>query len=104
MVQGGNSPNPMQPCEIELKNERVMLKQPLMASASSPKMPRTLLIKSCRSLEGIDARELFDQIHQRNTMVLVRMLRERENVEGDVAQRLRTGCLDQLATLSYQYR
>lgn len=103
VVQGGNNPKPMQPCEIELKNERVVLKQPLMASVSSPKMPRTLLIKSCRSLEGIDAHELFDQIHQRNTMVLIRMLRELENVEGDVAQLLRTGCLNQLAALSHHY-
>ena len=103
VVQGGGSPKPMRPCEIELKDDRVVLKQPLMASTASPKMPRTLLIKACRSLEGIDASELFDQIHQRNTQVLVTMLRELENVEGDVAQRLRTGCLDQLAALSHHF-
>ena len=103
VVQGGGGPQPMQPCEIELKNDRVILKQPLLASSASPKMPRTLLIKACRNLEGIDAHELFEQIHQRNTQALVLMLRELEGVEGDVAQRLRAGCLDQLAALSHHF-
>ena len=103
MVQGGGGPKPMQPCGIELTDDRVVLKQPLLASSASPKMPRTLLIKACRNLEGVDAHELFEQIHQRNTQALVLMLRELEGVEGDVAQRLRTGCLDQLAALSHHF-
>ena len=101
VVQGGGGRQPLQPCGIELKDDRVVLKQPLLASSTSPKMPRTLLIKACRSLEGIDAHELFEQIHQRNTQALVQMLRELQGVEGDVAQRLRNGCFDQLAALSH---
>ena len=103
VVQGGGGPKPMQPCGIELAGDRVVLKQPLLASSGSPKMPRTLLIKACRSLEGVDVHELFEQIHQRNTQALVLMLRELDGVEGDVAQRLRTGCLDQLAALSHHF-
>ena len=101
VVQGGGGRQPLQPCGIALKDDRVVLKQPLLASSTSPKRPRTLLIKACRSLEGIDAHELFEQIHQRNTQALVQMLRELQGVEGDVAQRLRNGCFDQLAALSH---
>ena len=63
-------------------------------------MPRTLFIQACRNIEGIDANELFDQLHQRNTQSLVQLMRVLDSVEGDVAQRLRTGCLDQLEALS----
>ena len=103
VVQGGGGRQPLQPCGIELKDDRVVLKQPLLASSTSPKMPRTLLIKACRNLEGIDAQELFEQIHQRNTQALVQILRELQGVDGDVAQRLRNGCLDQLAALSHHF-
>ena len=103
VVQGGGGRQPLQPCGIEIKNDRVVIKQPLLASSNSPKMPRTLLIKACKNLEGIDASELFEQIHQRNTQALVQMLRKLHEVEGDVAQLLRTGCLDQLAALSHHY-
>lgn len=103
VVQGGGGRQPLQPCGIELKDDRIVLKQPLLASSSSPKMPRTLLIKACQSVEGINAHELFEQIHQRNTQALVQLLRELQNVEGEIAQRLRLGCLDQLAALSHHF-
>ncbi len=103
VVHGGGGRQPLQPCSIEIKDDRVILKQPLLASTSAPKMPRTLFIKACRSLEGINANELFEQIHQRNTQALVQILRELQDIEGDVAHRLRTGCLDQLAALSHHF-
>ena len=100
VVQGGGGRQPMKPCSIELKDDVVVLQQPLLAASMRPKMPRTLFIQACRNVEGIDANELFDQVHQRNTQSLVQLMRELDGVEGDVAQRLRTGCLDQLAALS----
>ena len=103
VVRGGGGRQPLQPCGIELKDDTVLIKQPLLASTTSPKMPRTLLIQACQNLEGIDASELFDQIHQRNTQALVQILRELQGLEGNVAQLLRTGCLDQLAALSHHY-
>ena len=103
VLQGGTSSQPMQPCGIELKDDRVVLKQPLLASSTSPKMPRTLLIKACQNLDGVDGDELFELIHQRNTQALVLMLRELESVEGEIAKRLRVGCLDQLAALSHHF-
>lgn len=103
VVQGGGSRQAMKPCGIELKEDRVVIQQPLLASSNTPKMPKTLFIKACRNVDGLDANELFDQIHQRNTQALVQLLRELQDVEGDTAQRLRTGCLDQLAALSHHY-
>ena len=66
-------------------------------------MPRTLFIKACQNLEGVDAHELFEQIHQRNTQALVQILRELQESEGDVAKSLWKGCLDQLAALSHHF-
>ena len=103
IVQGGGSRQPMQPCNVEIKEDRIVIKQPLLASNRSPKMPRTLAIKALKNIEGIEPNELFEQIHQRNTQALVQLIRGLEGVEGDVAQRLRTSCLDQLAALSHHY-
>ena len=103
VVQGGGGRQPLKACGIEIKDDRIVIKQPLMASSNSPKMPRTLFIKSCRSIEGINANELFEQIHQRNTQALVQMMRELQDLEGEVAQLLRAGCLDQLAALSHHF-
>ena len=103
VVRGGSSRAALQPCEVQIKDDRVILIQPLLASASSPKMPRTLFIKACRAIEGVDPNELFDQIHQRNTQILVQLLRNLQGVDGDVAERLHTACLDQLAALSHHF-
>lgn len=103
VVQGGGGRQPLQPFKVEIKDDRIVLQQPLLASNGSPKMPRTLAIKALKNIEGIEPNELFEQIHQRNTQALVQLLRELDGVDGDVAQRLRTGCLDQLAALSHHY-
>ena len=103
VVQGGGGRQPLQPCAVEIKDDRVILRQPLLASSNSPKLPRTLFIKACRNLEGINPNELFEQIHQRNTQALVHMLRELQSLEGDIAYRLRTACLDQLIALSHHF-
>ena len=103
VVRGGSGRAALQPCEVQFKDDRVILVQPLLAAASSPKMPRTLFIKACRAIEGVDPNELFDQIHQRNTQILVQLLRNLQGVDGDVAEKLRTGCLDQLAALSHHF-
>jgi hypothetical protein len=43
---------------------------------------------------GLRANELFDQIHQGNTMALMGLLLQLEGVGGDGAAQLRQGCLD----------
>ena len=66
----------MQPCSVELKEDRIVIKQPLLGSNGSPKMPRTLAIQALKSIDGIEPNELFEQIHQRNTQTLVQLIRE----------------------------
>ena len=103
VIRGGSSRAALQPCEVQIKDDRVVLVQPLLASIASPKMPRTLFIKACRAIDGVDPNELFDQIHQRNTQILVQLLRNLQGVNGDVAERMQAACLDQLATLSHHF-
>ena len=100
IIQGGGGRQTMQPCSVELKEDRVVIKQPLLASNRSPKMPRTLAIKGLKNIERIEPEELFEQIYQCNTQTLVQLIRELEDVD---AQHLRTSCLDQLAAISHHY-
>ena len=107
IVQGGGSRTPLKPCQIEFREQNYIIKQPLLGAAKTPKLPRTLFIQACRALnlDWIDAGELFEQIHQRNTLILVNILRELKEKEdyNNVGDLLRTGCLDQLLALSQHY-
>ena len=103
IVQGAGGRNPLQPCKVEMKEGRLVVQQPLLGASKTPKMPRTLFLQACQGIEGVEANELFEQIQQRNTLALVNLLRELQGIEGDVASKLRNGCLDQLAALSHQF-
>ena len=109
LVQGGSpkgpGATPFKPCLIEKKDDRLVVKQPLLGSANTPKLPKTLFIQACNTLEeiNIDAVQLFEQIHQRNTAILVNLINELNELEGAVAKKLQKGCLDQLLSLSMYY-
>ena len=103
IVQGGQSNRPMQPCKATFQNDRFVVEQPLLGSVRSPRMPRTLFLKACQEAEGINANELFDQIQQFNTIALITIIRELENIEGEVASLLRICCMDQLAVQSHYF-
>ena len=103
IVQGGVSNSPLKPCKIVLNENRLIIKQPLLGSSRSPKLPRTLFLQACSNLEGIDALELFDQIQQQNTLALVSIIKELQDIDGSTASLLRSGCLDQLAALSHHF-
>ena len=103
VIQGGVSRQPLQPCKIEQKENQLIISQPLLGSSGSPKQPRTLLIKASQGIEGIDANELFDQLQQRNTLVLVNLLKQLESVDSETAGLLRTGCLNQLIALTQHF-
>lgn len=103
LVRPGISDQPMKPCKISLNDDRLEIERPLLGSLRSPKVPRTLFVQACMAHKGINANELFDQIHQYNTIVLVNLLRALEDLEEPVAKQLRNGCLNQLAALSYHF-
>ena len=103
IVQGGQSNRPMQPCKATFQNDRFVVEQPLLGSVRSPRMPRTLFLKACNGAEGIDANELFDQIHQSNIIALATIIRELENSESEAASLLRRSCIDQLVAQSHSF-
>ena len=103
VVQGGVSKLPHQPCKVDQQNDSLIIKQPLLGSSPAPKLPRTLLIQACKEIEGVDANELYDLIQQRNTLILVNLLRQLDGVDTDTAGLLRTGCLNQIVALSQHF-
>jgi len=103
LVRPGVPDRPLQPCKISFEDERMVIQQPLLGSIRSPKVPRTLFLQACQAHKGINANELFDQIHQYNTIGLVNLLRALEDLEEPIAKQLRNVCLDQLAALSHHF-
>jgi len=100
VVQGGQGDRPMKPCEITLKDDRLIVKQPLLGSLRTPKMPRTLFIQACQAVNGVNADELFDQIQQSNTFALIDIINELEDVNSEAASLLRISCLNQIEAQS----
>ena len=91
------------PPTVELKDERLIIQQPLLGSAKSPKMPKTLLIQACMNIEGVDAGELFDQIIQRNMITYINLIRDLKSCDGYVENLLRDCCLDQIFALTQNF-
>lgn len=103
IVQGGQSDKPMQPCKVAFQKDRLVVQQPLLGSLRTPKLPRTLFIQACKDVEGVSANELFDQIQQFNTIALVKIVRELQNVDGDVSSLLKDGFLSQITAQSHYF-
>ena len=103
IVQGGQSERPLQPCKVTFKEDRFLVQQPLLGSMRTPRLPRTLFLQACKDFEQIDANELFDQIQQSNTLSLIKLLRELNQIESEIATSLRICCLDQMAAQSLYF-
>ena len=103
IVQGGQGDRPMQPCKVSFQEDRFIVQRPLLGSMRTPKLPRTLFIQACKEVEGINANELFDQIQQYNTIALVQLARELNDIEGEIASLLREGCLNQVVAQSHYF-
>nr|WP_115094577.1 hypothetical protein [Synechococcus sp. UW106] len=99
---GGSAGSPTRDLNVQIKGDTMVVEQPLLASTNSPKIPRTLFVKAFQKFNGVDANELFDQIHQRNSRVFIQLIRLLNTVEGDTSENLRTACLDQLLALSHR--
>ena len=64
-------------------------------------MPLTLFLSACQTGGRTDGQELFDKIHQANTLALVELLRRLDALPNEITALLRLGCLNQLAALSH---
>ena len=103
IVQGGGGINPLKPCKVQQEQNKITISQPLLAASKNPKMPKTLLIQATRNLEDINCDELFDQINQRNTQILIEIIKELQEHKSEMGAKLRNACLDQLEALSHHY-
>ena len=101
IVRGGVlNRNAYKGLKVEKKDETLVIFNPLLGSVNSPKMPRTLFLNALQKFEEVEADELFEQIHQRNTRMVVQILHLLNKENSEIAERLRTACLDQLVALS----
>lgn len=101
-VQGGGGRNWGAEPSIELQNERLIIRELLLAHQGMPRLPKTLLIKAAASIQQVDGSELFEQIQLVNRLELIALLRQLDGVGGETAAQLRRGCLDQFQALSHQ--
>jgi hypothetical protein len=103
LVRGGGSNKGWgNPPSVEKNKDILIIQFPLLASLKAPKMPRTLFIKAFQKFDDIDANELFDQIHQQNTELLVNLINTLLPINSDIAERLQKACLDQIIALSHR--
>ena len=100
VVQGGGGRHWFQPTAMEKENDRLIIKQPLLGFQKRPRLPLTLFLSACGAVPGLNGRELFDRIHQANTLALVNLLRLLEPMRCATAELLRIGCFNQLTALS----
>ena len=102
-VKGGINTKHLDPPEILVQNQIVGIKQPLLGSIKNPRMPRTLFRDSCSKISTIRADELFDQIHQKNVLAIVGLIKELSLIEGEITERLKQALLDQIEINSKNY-
>lgn len=100
-VQGGGGRTWFNPPSISRREGRLLIQQPLLGHCNRPRLPKTLFLEACRGLKGVQGAELFEQIHQANTLKLVTLLRALAEIQSETAEQLRRGCLDQLIALSH---
>ena len=100
-VKGGGGRHWFQPPVIEEDNKRLVIEQPLLGCQDHPRMPLTLFLSAFQSANRSDGEELFERIHQANTLALVELLRRLDAVPDEIASLLRLGCMNQLSSLSH---
>ncbi len=100
-VKGGGGRHWFQPPTLEQDNKGLVIQQPLLGCQDHPRMPLTLFLSACQTVSRPDGQELFERIHQANTLALVELLRRLDAVPEEIASLLRLGCLNQLTALSH---
>ena len=101
VVQGGGGRYWFQPTSMEQKGDRLVIHQPLLGFRHGPRLPLTLFLSACRACPDLNGRELFERLHQANTVALIDLLRLLEPLQCDTARLIRAGCFNQLVSLSH---
>ena len=100
MVNGGINFQPFEPNTLKTKGNTIIINQPLMSSRETPRMPRQLFKQMCQGVK-INGNEVFDLIHQKNKIILIKIFRQVENLKGSTVDGLKTSLLNQIEVLSY---
>ena len=101
VVKGGGGRHWFRPPALGQEDKRLVIQQPLLSCQEHPRMPLTLFLSACQRACRTDRQELFERIHQANTLALVELLRRLDAVPSEIASLLRLGCLNQLTALSH---
>ena len=101
VVKGGGGRHWFRPPALGQEDKRLVIQQPLLSCQEHPRMPLTLFLSACQRACRTDGQELFERIHQANTLALVELLRRLDAVPSEIASLLRLGCLNQLTALSH---
>ena len=100
VVDGGINIQNLTPPETLIQNQVIIIRKPLLGSSRNPRLPRSLFKEGCKLLKRVDADELFDQIQQKNKIVLVNIIKELEICDSEISEQLQTACLNQIEILS----
>ena len=103
LVQGGGGRHWFQPPSTRCNGDRLVIHQPLLGAQDYPRLPKRLFLDACEGIKNIDGSELFEQIHQVNTLALLNLLKLLLPLAGETAQLLSDGCLNQLEANSHHF-
>jgi len=103
LVRGGINYEVLKPFKIEAIKNKLVLNSPLLSHSLNPELPKKMFKESLKNINWINTDELFEQIHSKNNLSLIKIIKLLDGVKGIVAERLTTACLDQLEILRHRY-
>ena len=103
LIRGGINYEVLKPFKVEIKNNKYVLNNPLLSHTINPKLPRRIFKESLNEYNWANADELFELIHMRNNIALIKILKSIDGVQGAVAQQLTNACLDQMEILRHRH-
>ena len=102
-IEGGINFEPMKLISTTQKDQKIILTKPLLSSYNRPRMPKKLFRDSCKALEGINSDELFEQIHQKNRLILISLIKSLGANNTIAENGLKKCFLDQIDILGHYY-
>ena len=103
LIRGGINYEVLKPFKVDKRNNKYILNNPLLSHTINPKLPRKMFKESLQGYYWINTDELFEQLHSRNNIGIVNILKALRNDQGHVARQLTAACLDQLEILRHRY-
>ena len=103
LIRGGINYEVLKQFKVDIRDNKYVLNKPLLSHTTNPKLPRKMFKESLQEYDWVNADELFEQLHSKNNMALVNILKALRNDQGHVARQLTAACLDQLEILRHRY-